>query len=100
MASLFCTAISSLAHMTQSHLRMRLSRACQTIVAFTRAPGPESRSKSGSKSSGLSLDSNPVCLRVNVTNLDQDLDQNPRVNGAYAIGRGQGPVAVPGKNLG
>ena len=30
---------------------------------------------------GLSLDLNPVCLRVNATNLDQDLDQNPRVNG-------------------
>ena len=35
---------------------------------------------------GLSLDLNPACLRVNATNLDhvlQDLDQNPRVNGAY-----------------
>ena len=32
---------------------------------------------------GLSLDLNPVCLRVNTTNLYQDLDQNPRVNGAY-----------------
>ena len=32
---------------------------------------------------GLSLDSNPVCLRVNATSLDQDLDQNARVNGAY-----------------
>ena len=31
---------------------------------------------------GLSLDLNPVCLRVNATSLDQDLDQNPRVNGA------------------
>ena len=31
---------------------------------------------------GLSLDSNPVCLRVNATSLDQDLDQNARVNGA------------------
>ena len=31
---------------------------------------------------GLSLDSNPVCLCVNATNLDQDLDQNPRVNRA------------------
>ena len=30
---------------------------------------------------GLSLDLNPVCLRVNTTNLYQD--QNPRVNGAY-----------------
>ena len=30
---------------------------------------------------GLSLDLNPVCLRVNATSLDQDLDQNPRVNG-------------------
>ena len=28
---------------------------------------------------GLSLDLNPVCLRVNATNLDQDLDQNPHV---------------------
>ena len=27
---------------------------------------------------GLSLDLNPVCFRVNATNLDQDLDQNPR----------------------
>ena len=26
---------------------------------------------------GLSLDLNPVCLRVNTTNLDEDLDQNP-----------------------
>ena len=33
---------------------------------------------------GLSLDLNPVCLCVNATNLDQDLDQNPRVNG-YGI---------------
>ena len=32
---------------------------------------------------GLSLDWNPVCLRVNATNLDQDLDQNASVNGAY-----------------
>ena len=32
---------------------------------------------------GLSLDFNPVCLHVNATNLDQDLDQNPHVNGAY-----------------
>ena len=32
---------------------------------------------------GLSLDSNPVCLCVNATNLDQDLDKNARVNGAY-----------------
>ena len=32
---------------------------------------------------GLSPDLNPVCLRVNATNLDQDLDQNPCVNGAY-----------------
>ena len=31
---------------------------------------------------GLSPDLNPVCLRVNATNLDQDLDQNARVNGA------------------
>ena len=31
---------------------------------------------------GLSLDLNPVFLHVNTTNLDQDLDQNPRVNGA------------------
>ena len=31
---------------------------------------------------GLSLDLNPVCLRVNATSLDQDLDQNARVNGA------------------
>ena len=31
---------------------------------------------------GLSLDLNPVCLRVNTTSLDQDLDQNPCVNGA------------------
>ena len=31
---------------------------------------------------GLSLDSNPDCLRVNATNLDQDLDKNARVNGA------------------
>ena len=30
---------------------------------------------------GLSLDLNPVCLRVNATNLDQDLDQNTSVNG-------------------
>ena len=29
---------------------------------------------------GLSLDSNPVCLRVNATSLDKDL--NARVNGA------------------
>ena len=33
---------------------------------------------------GLSLDLNPVCLRVCATNPDQDLDQNPRVNGAIA----------------
>ena len=33
----------------------------------------------------LSLDLNPVFLRVNVTNLDQDLDQNPRVNGALYV---------------
>ena len=32
---------------------------------------------------GLSLDLNPVCLCVNVTN--QDLDQNPRVNGAIDV---------------
>ena len=31
---------------------------------------------------GMSLDLNPVCLCVNATSLDQDLDQNPRVNGA------------------
>ena len=31
---------------------------------------------------GLSLDLNSVCLRVNATSLDQDLDQNARVNGA------------------
>ena len=31
---------------------------------------------------GLSLDLNPVCFRVNATNLDQDPDQNPRVNRA------------------
>ena len=31
---------------------------------------------------GLSLDLNPVCLRVNTTNQDQDLDQNPCVNRA------------------
>ena len=31
---------------------------------------------------GLSPDLNPVCLRVNTTSLDQDLDQNTRVNGA------------------
>ena len=31
---------------------------------------------------GLSLDLNPVCLRVNTTN--QDLDQNTCVNGAIA----------------
>ena len=31
---------------------------------------------------GLSLDLNPLCLRVNATSLDQDLDQNARVNGA------------------
>ena len=31
---------------------------------------------------GLSPDLNPVSLRVNATNLDQDLDQNARVNGA------------------
>ena len=31
---------------------------------------------------GLSLDLNPVCLRVNATSLDPDLDQNARVNGA------------------
>ena len=31
---------------------------------------------------GLSPDLNPVCLRVNATSLDQDLDQNARVNGA------------------
>ena len=31
---------------------------------------------------GLSLDSNPVCLRVNATSLDQDLDKDARVNGA------------------
>ena len=37
---------------------------------------------------GLSLDSNPVCLRVNATNLEQDLDQNPRVNRAYDYPRG------------
>ena len=37
--------------------------------------------------SGLSLDLNPVCLCVNATNLDQDLDQNPCVNEAF-VGRG------------
>ena len=31
---------------------------------------------------GLSPDLNPLCLRVNATSLDQDLDQNARVNGA------------------
>ena len=31
---------------------------------------------------GLSPDLNPLCLRVNATSLDQDLDQNTRVNGA------------------
>ena len=30
---------------------------------------------------GLSPDLNPLCLRVNATSLDQDLDQNARVNG-------------------
>ena len=37
---------------------------------------------------GLSLDLNPVCLRVNAVNLDQDLDQNPR-SGAYQRLRGK-----------
>ena len=36
---------------------------------------------------GLSLDLNPVCLRVNATSLDQDLDQNARVNGAIDSSR-------------
>ena len=31
---------------------------------------------------GLSLDLNPVYLHVNANYLDQDLDQNPYVNGA------------------
>ena len=31
---------------------------------------------------GLSPDLNPLCLRVNATSLDQDLDKNARVNGA------------------
>ena len=91
----------------------------ESIAAFTRAPGPESRFESGSQYTwerwsesgfestlppckhnqsgsgsgsespckrclcGLSLDLNPVCFHVNVnaTNLDQDLDQNPHVNG-------------------
>ena len=36
---------------------------------------------------GLSLDLNPVCLRVrvNATSLDQDLDLNARVNGAIDL---------------
>ena len=40
---------------------------------------------------GLSLDLNPVCLRVNATNLDQDLDQSPCVNGAYVYMRVSNP---------
>ena len=44
---------------------------------------------------GLSLDLNPVCLRVNATNLNQDLDQNPRVNRAYeATGVRDWPIIV------
>ena len=35
---------------------------------------------------GLNPDLNPLCLRVNATSLDQDLDQNARVNGAYESG--------------
>ena len=57
-----------------------------TKAAFTRAPDPESGFKSGSQStwerwseSGFEF-SLPPC---NATSLDQDLDQNPRVNGAY-----------------
>ena len=34
---------------------------------------------------GLSPDLNPLCLRVNATSLDQDLDQNARVNGAIDV---------------
>ena len=36
---------------------------------------------------GLSPDLNPVCLRVNATSLDQDLDKNAHVNGALASTR-------------
>ena len=36
---------------------------------------------------GLSPDLNPVCLRVNATSLDQDLDQNACVNGAIVLNR-------------
>ena len=51
----------------------------------------ESRLESGSQSiciygrGGLSPDSNPVCLRVNATNLNPDLDQNASVNGAIEV---------------
>ena len=46
---------------------------------------------------GLSLDLNPVCLRVNATNLDQDVDQNLRANGA--LERGVRPTHIRGSYL-
>ena len=49
-----------------------------------RVPNPDSNlDQNPHGRGGLSLDLNPVCLRVNATSLDQDLDQNPHVNGAY-----------------
>ena len=66
----------------------QMTSAVDNKGMLTRAPGPESGFESGSQSTcmhgrgGLSLDLNPVCLRVNATNLDQNLDQNPRVNRA------------------
>ena len=57
-----------------------------SIAVFTRAPCPESRFESGSQStrerwSESGFESTFLC--VNATSLDQDLDQNARVNGAY-----------------
>ena len=92
---LYSNAAMSMLSITH-FLSYTLGSTCSTVMlqclcciaAFTQAPGP----KSGFEiwitihihgRGGLSLDSNPVCLRVNATSLDQDLDQNARVNGAY-----------------
>ena len=63
-------------------------------AAFTRAPGPESGFESGSQSTWERWSESGVCLRVNATNLDQDLDQNPHVNMPPRGGGGGGGIIV------
>ena len=55
----------------------------RVYTSTMQVPNPDSNLDHNPHGRGdVGLDSSPVCLRVNATNLDQDLDQDPHVNGA------------------